>query len=87
MNNKDIKQAFIEDKIYKNQPIIEDESNCCGAGIYTDSMICVACGEPCDYAPELCRGCGDVEVDLEIDGLCCSSDCWKLYSSETFYDD
>jgi len=78
---------YLEDKICGHHYIKEGASDCCGAGVYVDLMICSECQDHCQYAPEMCRGCGDVEVDKETDGLCCSDDCWKLYCSETFYDD
>ena len=39
-----------------------------------------------DYLkPRMCKGCGDVEIEDEE--IVCSDSCWKLYASETFYND
>jgi len=74
--------SYLEDKIYKHQPIQEGESDCCGRPVYADMMICSECKDHCDYAEKLCGYCGDVEVDEDED-FCCD-DCWKGYEWETF---
>jgi predicted nucleic acid-binding Zn ribbon protein len=61
------------------------ESNCCGAPVYDDYMMCSDCKEHCDYAPKVCGYCGDIEV--EEDEEFCSKDCWKGYEHETFRKD
>mgnify|MGYP003632026984 CR=1 FL=1 len=78
---------YLNEKITKHTPSQDGESDCCGRPVISDYMLCSECKEHCDYAPDLCQGCGDVEVDHEVDGLCCSDSCWKLYESETFYND
>ena len=78
-------QDWKEDKIYKHQPIQEGESDCCGAPVLVDMMLCSVCYDNCDFAPKLCGYCGDVEVE-EDEQFCCD-DCWRGYASETFYND
>ena len=51
-------EEYMHDKIYKHQHIISGESDCCGAGVYEDIMICSDCKDHCDYAPNLCGYCG-----------------------------
>ena len=75
-------EEYMHDKIYKHQHIISGESDCCGAGVYEDIMICSDCKDHCDYAPNLCGYCGDREV--EEDNQFCSDACWRGYEAETF---
>ena len=74
--------TYLEDKIYKHQHQLSGSSDCCGAPVYDDILICSDCKDHCDYANEVCGFCGDIEVDEE--GQFCSDDCWNGYYSETF---
>ena len=76
--------SYFNDKRYKYQPTQSGESDCCGAPVIDDYVICSECNEHCDYAPELCGYCGDVEVDSEVDGGFCCDDCWRGYEAEAF---
>jgi hypothetical protein len=82
ITNEELSEMMNDDKMYKHQPIKEGESDCCGAGVYIDIMICSECNDHCDLAEKLCGYCGDVEVD-EDEQFCCN-DCWNGYKSETF---
>lgn len=77
--------SYLEDKIYKHQHEKSGRSDCCGAPVYEDIVICSQCNDHCEYANELCGYCGDNEVE-EGEQFCCD-DCWKGYASETFYKD
>jgi len=75
-------QEYREDKIHSHRPTESGRSDCCEAPVYGDYLICSDCKEHCDYLPELCGYCGDVEVEEE--GEFCSDSCWKGYEHETF---
>jgi hypothetical protein len=77
---------YLRDKIHKHQPEQSGESNCCGAPVIDDYLICSDCKESCDYRQPLCKFCGEEFPEWEEDGFC-SDNCWNGYASETFYDD
>ena len=52
--------------------ITEGMSNCCGAGIYSDTDICSDCKEHCsDVSRLMCKKCGDETLDQgQEESLC-----------------
>ncbi len=47
------------------QDLKSGESNCCGAPVYTNQMICSDCKEHCDIIKhncEVCKDTGEIEI-------------------------
>jgi len=58
-------------------------SNCCSAGIYEETDICMECKEHCDAIP-LCSGCCDNYVEEMGDTLCeeCMTERYAKYKQD-----
>ena len=81
-------QDYLEDKFHKRKHTQSGQSDCCSSPIIDDLQICSDCYDSCNdisEQPRMCKGCGDVEIEDEE--IVCSDSCWKLYASETFYND
>ena len=87
IDNNELHQLMNDDKMHSYMQEQSGESDCCGAPVIDDYLICSDCKEHCDYVSEMCRFCGDREVYPEEDGGFCSKSCWNGHSKETFYDD
>ena len=77
--------SYLEDKIYKHKYQLNGNSECCGAPVYDDILICSDCKDHCYYANAICKFCGDEHPEWEENDFC-SNDCWNAYVSETFKD-
>lgn len=85
ITNNELHQLMNDNKMQNYQHEKSGQSDCCGASVYADIMICSECKDHCEYYLELCGFCGEEEHEL-INGFC-SDNCWNGYKAETFNKD
>tara|TARA_R100001463_G_scaffold103430_1_gene157729 strand:+ start:875 stop:1168 length:294 start_codon:yes stop_codon:yes gene_type:complete len=81
---------YLDEKILKHRHETSGRSDCCGAPVYDDIIVCSDCMDHCEYGDKLCGYCGDELYNSQSDDDSlefCSDDCWKGYKWETFEKD